>query len=183
MTNYHALFNGFSKFFAENIKAIIFDDAHVAPNIIRECFALRINKDHPAWGPLMAIFNEYFKSSSFAARFNRFINRGKSDRGVLFVPGWFILHRRNEINQALEDGDITEQNTKYAYAHLSDHISQCAVFVSQNSIEISAAAAAGVAGLKDKVNYWDYQQVLEVHEALEFISDAINALDLVPQGF
>lgn len=42
---------------------------------------------------------------------------------------------------------------------------------------------AGVAGLKDKVRYWDYQQVLEVHEALESVNDAINALGLVPQGF
>jgi hypothetical protein len=37
--------------------------------------------------------------------------------------------------------------------------------------------------LKDKLKYWDYIQVLEVHEALESVNDVINSLGLVPQGF
>lgn len=45
------------------------------------------------------------------------------------------------------------------------------------------AEAAGVAGLKDKLKYWNYTQVLEVHESLEAVNDAINSLGLVPQGF
>jgi hypothetical protein len=45
------------------------------------------------------------------------------------------------------------------------------------------AETAGVAGLKDKLKCWNYQQVLEVHEALESVNEAINSLDLVPQGF
>jgi len=45
------------------------------------------------------------------------------------------------------------------------------------------AEAAGVAGLKDKLKYWDYTQVLEVHEALESVNEAINSLGLVPQAF
>lgn len=43
--------------------------------------------------------------------------------------------------------------------------------------------AAGVAGLKDKLKYWDFLQVLDVHESLESVNDAINSLGLVPQGF
>ena len=42
---------------------------------------------------------------------------------------------------------------------------------------------ASVAVLKDKIKYWNYAQVLEVHEALESVNDAINSLGLVPQGF
>jgi hypothetical protein len=45
------------------------------------------------------------------------------------------------------------------------------------------AEAAGVAGLKDKLKCWNYLQVLEVHEALESVNEAINSLGLVPQGF
>jgi SpoVK/Ycf46/Vps4 family AAA+-type ATPase len=37
--------------------------------------------------------------------------------------------------------------------------------------------------LKDKLKYWDYLQVLDVHESLETANDAINSLGLVPQGF
>lgn len=137
VTNYHALFNGFSKFYDEGIRAIILDDAHVAPNIIRDCFTVKIETAHPAWGPLMAIFANYFKTSSFAARFNRFTTTGKFEPGVLFVPGWFVFNQRDEIYRALENGDVTKENTKYGYAHLSDHIDQCAFFVSQHAIEIT----------------------------------------------
>ncbi len=37
--------------------------------------------------------------------------------------------------------------------------------------------------LKDKLKFWDYQQVLKVHESLEFVNEVINELDLVPEGF
>lgn len=43
--------------------------------------------------------------------------------------------------------------------------------------------AAGVHGLREKLKYWDYQRVLEVHDALESVNAEINSLDLVPSGF
>lgn len=43
--------------------------------------------------------------------------------------------------------------------------------------------AAGVAQLRDKLKYWDYKDVLQVHEALEAVNESINKLELVPQGF
>lgn len=43
--------------------------------------------------------------------------------------------------------------------------------------------AAGVAGLRENLKYWDYKQVLEVHEALEAVNESINSLGLVPKGF
>lgn len=43
--------------------------------------------------------------------------------------------------------------------------------------------AAGVPGLGDKLKCWDYQQVLQVHESLAQVNEAINSLGLVPQGF
>jgi hypothetical protein len=42
--------------------------------------------------------------------------------------------------------------------------------------------AAGVAQLRDKLKYWDYREVLQVHEALESVNESINSLGLVPQG-
>ena len=43
--------------------------------------------------------------------------------------------------------------------------------------------AAGVGALREKLKYWDYKEVLQVHEALESVNEAINSLGLVPQGF
>lgn len=43
--------------------------------------------------------------------------------------------------------------------------------------------AAGVAPLREKLKYWDYTNVLAVHEALSGVNESINRLGLVPQGF
>jgi hypothetical protein len=50
-------------------------------------------------------------------------------------------------------------------------------------LEKIKAEIDGVSNLKDKLKYWDYMKVLEVHEALEFVNEEINSLGLVPQGF
>ena len=41
----------------------------------------------------------------------------------------------------------------------------------------------GVKELRDKLKYWDYEEILRVHEGLEFVNACINNLGLVPQGF
>ncbi|NTV12344.1 MAG: hypothetical protein HGA96_00175 [Desulfobulbaceae bacterium] len=43
--------------------------------------------------------------------------------------------------------------------------------------------AASVPNLKEKLKYWDYQNVLQVHEALAGVYESINGLGLVPAGF
>lgn len=42
--------------------------------------------------------------------------------------------------------------------------------------------SATIKGLED-LRYWDYEEVLEVHESLEFVNTSINKLKLVPDGF
>lgn len=43
--------------------------------------------------------------------------------------------------------------------------------------------AQHIPNLREKLKYWDYKEVLEVHESLEFVYESINKLQLVPQGF
>lgn len=43
--------------------------------------------------------------------------------------------------------------------------------------------AEGVTGLRDKLKLWDYQEVLNVHDNLEYVNESINKLNLVPSGF
>lgn len=40
-----------------------------------------------------------------------------------------------------------------------------------------------IPNLRDKLRYWNYKEVLEVHDSLEFVNSCINKLSLVPQGF
>jgi len=43
--------------------------------------------------------------------------------------------------------------------------------------------ASSVRTLADKLRYWDYREVVKVHEALQSVNEAINRLGLVPESF
>ena len=67
---------------------------------------------------------------------------------------------------------------------LNNSAVQGVVVVSDGSqLEKIKKHAAGVSGLNVKLKYWDYEEVLTVHSALERVNESINALGLVPQGF
>lgn len=53
----------------------------------------------------------------------------------------------------------------------------------KEQIETIKKYAADVKDLRDKLKYWDYEEVLKVYEGLEFVNSSINKLGLVPQGF
>ena len=36
--------------------------------------------------------------------------------------------------------------------------------------------------IKDEVRFWDYEEVLRIHESLQFVNESINDLGLVPKG-
>lgn len=50
-------------------------------------------------------------------------------------------------------------------------------------LEKIRSEVAAISNLKDKLKYWNYTEVLEVHDALESVNEAINSLGLVPRGF
>jgi len=61
---------------------------------------------------------------------------------------------------------------------------QAVVAVSDSTqLEKIRKHANGVQALKDRLKYWDYERVLEVHDALESVNAEINSLGLVPSGF
>jgi hypothetical protein len=53
----------------------------------------------------------------------------------------------------------------------------------QTQLEKIKDHADGVKGLRDKLKLWDYKEVLNVHENLEYVNESINKLELVPDGF
>lgn len=50
-------------------------------------------------------------------------------------------------------------------------------------LEVIKKEAAGIHALAGKLKYWNYEEVMKVHDALSEVNSAINALGLVPQGF
>jgi hypothetical protein len=43
--------------------------------------------------------------------------------------------------------------------------------------------AMDVKDLRDKLKYWDYEEISRIHESLEYVNSCINNLGLVPEGF
>lgn len=52
----------------------------------------------------------------------------------------------------------------------------------KKQIEKIKKHSATIKGLED-LKYWDYEEVIQVHESLEFVNTSINKLKLVPDGF
>lgn len=53
----------------------------------------------------------------------------------------------------------------------------------KGQIEKIKKYAHDVKDLKDKLKYWDYEEVSRIHESLEFVYSKINDLKLVPESF
>lgn len=53
----------------------------------------------------------------------------------------------------------------------------------QRQLEKIKKQAADVRELRDKLKYWDYEEISRIHESLEFVNASINELGLVPEGF
>lgn len=50
-------------------------------------------------------------------------------------------------------------------------------------IETIRKHSSSISGLATKLKFWDYEDVLQVHEALECVNESINRLGLVPESF
>lgn len=53
----------------------------------------------------------------------------------------------------------------------------------ENQLQKIKSQVSEVGGLRDKLKYWNYEEVLEVHASLAFVNENINKLRLVPEGF
>src|ERR1700676_5437813 len=69
ITNYAAVFNGRSIFRDQEIRGIVFDDAHVAGNFIRGQFSIRLPLNHPAFDEVAQLFRGHFARNGQTQQF------------------------------------------------------------------------------------------------------------------
>jgi tetratricopeptide (TPR) repeat protein len=136
ITNYATLFNGKSIFRNEDIDALVFDDAHVAGNVIRGQFTLSIPCDHEAFGRILQICRRHFTNSSQAGHFED-VAEGRFT-SVLFVPMFVVWAHANEFRRTLLDLDVDENDgTLFAWEHLKEHLNHCCIVADGTGIEIT----------------------------------------------
>jgi len=99
ITTYAAVFNGRSTFRNHDIKAIVFDDAHVAGNFVREQFTLKIPTSHAVFKDVANLFRSYFARNSQIQEFEDALSG--SWLSLLFVPTFEVHDRSDQLRQLL----------------------------------------------------------------------------------
>jgi hypothetical protein len=136
LTNYSTIFNGKSIFLDEDVDALVFDDAHVAENVIRNQFTLHISNDHQAFSKIIHLFRKHFANSSQSDRFDDVA--GGRFAPVMFIPMFIIWEHANEIRKLLLDHGIEEdEQTMFAWEYIKEHLNHCCVVTDGSGLDIT----------------------------------------------
>ena len=136
LTNYATVFNGKSIFRNDDIGALIFDDAHVAENNIREQFTLRIPSDHPAFSRILDLCRSHFANSGRETYFNDVAEKRSSS--ALFIPTFIVWKHANQFRRTLLDTDVADDdNNQFAWEHIKDHLNHCCFVANGRSLQIT----------------------------------------------
>lgn len=136
ITTYQALFNGRSRFFREDISAVVFDDAHAAEHLLRDHFSLQISKaNFPSqYSEIVELFRGYHRDIGKSPSYDELGESGK----LFFIPPFVIHDQIYELQRILSEARLGEVTaTTFAWAHLKDHIDICSVLISQSGITIT----------------------------------------------
>ena len=141
ITTYQAIYHPFSPFQkALQPEALIFDDAHTSEGYLRDAYTFTIERRrHPAAiAELLKIVEPAFQE----------INRGEALRdlsdderssSILLVPPYFVYTRRDQITGVVREISRGKDNEdmRFKWGAIADHIQHCAITISRNVIEIS----------------------------------------------
>jgi replicative superfamily II helicase len=143
VTHIHKLFNGLTKFGlgpqAQRVSTILIDDAHSCIESIKDAFSIKLDKDHPAYGEILALFDNELNeqgSGSFAEiKFNN--NRG----ALLAVPYWAWYDKKQEVTNTLSkytnsNNPAHKDPIKFAWPLLKDVLAECLCAISGSELEI-----------------------------------------------
>ncbi len=137
ITTYQALFNGKSRFFQEDLSAIIFDDAHAAEHLLRDQFSLHIDRNSfpNVYSELLALFKDYHEKCGKSVSYAEL--RNPASQHLILIPPFEIGLQRSELLRILHDANLDKQNTIFAWEHIKDHVDTCCVLISGADISIT----------------------------------------------
>lgn len=139
ITTYHTLFNGLSSIRRYYFPgAVIFDDAHVAETIMRGSMTLRIESQaYPQlFKGICNLFESHFVVNGRKGTFQDAISNSHATIAMAAPRG---VRERSELLLTLlnHHGVADDNQLKYAFAHLRDHLDRCAVLFGRGACEIT----------------------------------------------
>lgn len=134
ITTYSALFNT-NPFFSDP-DVIIFDDAHAAENYVIKLWSLEISKyDHGSlFESISLILKEYIPSSNYTKLANDEIDPNDYT-WVDKLPTPFLNEISNELITLIDEGSKNNE-LKYSWSVIRDHLTSCHLYYSVNKILI-----------------------------------------------
>jgi hypothetical protein len=141
ITTYQALFNGKSKFFRENLAAVIFDDAHAAEHLIRDHFTLRITRSSfsDLFVQISELYRSYHDRIGKGVGYSEMLSKQDSN-ATFFLPPFALREQLSALQSLLVQNDLTNNvETLFAWEHLKNHIDLCACFVSGTEVALTPA--------------------------------------------
>ncbi|MGE4297907.1 MAG: DEAD/DEAH box helicase family protein [Desulfovibrionaceae bacterium] len=138
ITTYQALFNGKSRFFHEQLSAVVFDDSHAAEHLLRDHFSLHISKNefHDVFISITALFKNYYERVGLSGSYSEL--EDQRSRSLFLVPPFEIKGQLGELLRILHDADFQDSpNTMFAWEHIKNHIDTCCVLLSGSEIVVT----------------------------------------------
>ncbi|OEK67352.1 helicase [Staphylococcus equorum] len=140
VASYKALFNGKSKFgivgsgtkIPQKIGGIILDDAHTSFPILRDSFTLTINKASQAYGELIDLFREDFRTIDKMGTLDDIVSN--KENNIIEVPYWSWLSKTDAVVEILNRNKINEN---IEWPLLRNHLNLCHTLINKNEINIT----------------------------------------------
>jgi len=139
LTTYQALFNGRSRFYREDIKAVVFDDAHTAEHLLRDQFTLTISrkKNGNLYSQIAELFRSYHTRIGKNVGYIETID-GKDIKNSWLVPPFAVREQISELQRLLMSANLTKSiETMFAWEHLKNYTDLCLLFVSASEISLT----------------------------------------------
>jgi Helicase C-terminal domain len=135
----HVVFNGMSRFGVgakQNIQigSIVIDDAHACLAIIEQQFTIRIERDEPAFEPLLNLFVADLKTQSVTST-QEIVNGDPS--GFVQVPFWAWQEKQSQVVGILSK-HLVQKQKDFVWPLVKEDIAASRCFVSTRGIEISS---------------------------------------------
>ena len=139
VTTYAAVLNGKSIFRHQDIRGVIFDDAHVATSLVQEQFTLHIAKSNLVFERIVTLFRPYFVRNNQAQRLDE--ARSGEQRALLFVPTFEVAENVTKVRQILVDNGVASESSsnRFAWDHLKDRLHLCVMVLNGSGLEITPA--------------------------------------------
>ena len=138
VTTYHALFNGKTRFRADEIVAAVFDDAHTAEHILRDQFSLTISrKEFPdAYQQIVSLFHQFHSSAGLATSFAELSSSKPSQQ--FFVPPFELRRNVGELRRILLQADLSKSiSTMFSWEYIQNHEDLCCLLMSDDMITLT----------------------------------------------